>query len=403
MPGQTPPAVTAVHSLEMPSMEGRAIARPNQPSPAVVVVVHLPSMEGRAIARPNPARRRHRPELTPAFNGGPGNCPAKPQHPPPPQRRQPPFNGGPGNCPAKPDSLALLTTDHIDPSMEGRAIARPNGRVGIPRQQHKEPSMEGRAIARPNFRRPAGRDVFAAPSMEGRAIARPNVHRTRICGTDEMPSMEGRAIARPNHFRPLPRSERRGPFNGGPGNCPAKLEGREGVGLEEAAFNGGPGNCPAKPDGVWRQACHKELPSMEGRAIARPNPPRRCPLSTPACAFNGGPGNCPAKLACQVPTSAGSTSLQWRAGQLPGQTLIPTGLRTHIWDLQWRAGQLPGQTRPATVSTPAGVPIPSMEGRAIARPNRSSSLPTRGREIAFNGGPGNCPAKLSICLFSLLV
>ena len=36
--------------------------------------------------------------------------------------------------------------------------------------------------------------------------------------------------------------------------------------------------------------------------------------------------------------------------------------------LQWRAGQLPGQTGSAETVT-AAVDLPSMEGRAIARPN----------------------------------
>ena len=84
--------------------------------------------------------------------------------------------------------------------------------------------------------------------------------------------------------------------------------------------------------------------SMEGRAIARPNtklptievrltplqwragqlpgqtgvtipPARSMPTS-----FNGGPGNCPAKPAVQTGRLMGSRQLQWRAGQLPGQT-----------------------------------------------------------------------------------
>ena len=84
-------------------------------------------------------------------------------------------------------------------------------------------------------------------------------------------------------------------------------------------FNGGPGNCPAKlveqrvPDGLRRVA------SMEGRAIARPNHSDGTPMILDA-------------------------GLQWRAGQLPGQTILQV-----------------------------------------------SGISTRGR---FNGGPGNCPAKL---------
>ena len=75
---------------------------------------------------------------------------------------------------------------------------------------------------------------------------------------------------------------------------------------------------------------------MEGRAIARPNRPRRSNFGATAGAdkvpFNGGPGNCPAKphvIAGDVSLAAVPTPLQWRAGQLPGQTAVdPQPART---------------------------------------------------------------------------
>ena len=60
------------------------------------------------------------------------------------------------------------------PSMEGRAIARPNLMAAGPAAAERLPSMEGRAIARPNRVRHADLVVRRLPSMEGRAIARPN-------------------------------------------------------------------------------------------------------------------------------------------------------------------------------------------------------------------------------------
>ena len=283
------------------------------------------------------------------------------------------FNGGPGNCPAKPDSsestssacenlqwragqlpgqtapLAEATAvsaslqwragqlpgqtrrhqlrypDHSPPSMEGRAIARPNASGGRSGPERGVPSMEGRAIARPNRTEDRPPRHGPVPSMEGRAIARPNVTRSgqtvtavsrlqwragQLPGQTVLyptyrvgrwvPSMEGRAIARPNvtpptsttttvpvlQWRagqlpgqtcPVHRGARRvdHAFNGGPGNCPAKRHpprsfpaGRPG------SFNGGPGNCPAKH---WDLLVADEAPprpSMEGRAIARPNASR---------------------------------------------------------------------------------------------------------------------------------
>ena len=63
------------------------------------------------------------------------------------------FNGGPGNCPAKRQRAQLAAIVAATPSMEGRAIARPNSMdVHRERPRRAAPSMEGRAIARPNLR-----------------------------------------------------------------------------------------------------------------------------------------------------------------------------------------------------------------------------------------------------------
>ena len=144
--------------------------------------------------------------------------------------------------------------------------------------------------------------------------------------------------------------------------------------------------------------------TVDGRGSARPG-----------ASFNGGPDNCPARR-CARHAPDGSLGptwvLQWRAGQLPGQTAAsgshgvkhpsmegrtiarpdydpPAPRRSPIQPsmegrtiarpdrcaarhpprrsvLQWRAGQLPGQRR----SRPPQVALPSMEGRTIARPDR---------------------------------
>ena len=232
-----------------PSMEGRAIARPNENLRGEALRPRSPSMEGRAIARPN-AEKLTLVSLT-----------------------SPTFNGGPSNCSAKRDSPLVRRRRSWTPSMEGRAIARPNyaSPSSLLHDLDSLPSMEGRAIARPNADGEGGGVDASPPSMEGRAIARPNrrVHHGRVLVRG--PSMEGRAIARPN--RPLPGPNGRGSltFNGGPSNCSAKLEL---LGPKPAAAQ----------------------PSMEGRAIARPN--------------RGHVGKCRTVVA----------GLQWRAEQLLGQT-----------------------------------------------------------------------------------
>ena len=98
-------------------------------------------------------------------------------------------------------------------------------------------------------------------------------------------------------------------------------------GARRISFNGGPGNCPAKHRaGTSSAACAAESASMEGRAIARPNDLRSATEESALrrAGFNGGPGNCPAKLTSFEAAHARSFGpgfvLQWRAGQLPGQT-----------------------------------------------------------------------------------
>ena len=88
------------------------------------------------------------------------------------------------------------------------------------------------------------------------------------------------------------------------------------------------------------------VPSMEGRAHARPN-------------FTAGTRNL--RL---------TSDLQWRAGHVPGQTTKYGTVRVVTSNLQWRAGHVPGQT--------------SWCLRGCRR-----------RPRTFNGGPGTCPAKLT--------
>ena len=207
-------------------------------------------------------------------------------------------------------------------------------------------------------------------------------------------------------------------------------------------FNGGPGNCPAKHGFPDKTVDSSFAASMEGRAIARPNNLRLIDLCPGLNASMEGRAIARPNVVCGLRACL-RMWLQWRAGQLPGQTSNcaawrETGdeasmegraiarpnprraFRPIISEaLQWRAGQLPGQTFICTL-TADRCDRASMEGRAIARPNRSCApvrcafhmlqwragqLPgqTSGvsecgqrRVRCFNGGPGNCPAKLGM-------
>ena len=134
------------------------------------------------------------------------------------------------------------------------------------------------------------------------------------------------------------------------------------------------GRTIARPD-IVRSGRHAETvqPSMEGRTIARPDSTSSLRLTGLRSSFNGGPDNCPARRGDPTAAIQGAIALQWRAGQLPGQTsTTPTRIGC-IRSLQWRAGQLPGQT-------------PS-ELHAGQNPRH-----------AFNGGPDNCPARLQLLI-----
>ena len=276
------------------SMEGRAIARPNTGhNTNQTTTIKLQWRAGQLPGQTSVATGSRPPGIS-CFNGGPGNCPAKrllrtptasstrllqwragqlPGQTGAAYGQRPTlsagFNGGPGNCPAKPR----------------RSVIRASATSWLQWRAGQLPGQTGQ----PHIR--IGATVVA--SMEGRAIARPNGRLPQKLAAQLRASMEGRAIARPNAGRAASGAHGAG-FNGGPGNCPAKPRARAPGPAPARRFNGGPGNCPAKrwPDAT---AVAPAQASMEGRAIARPNSPVRA-------------------------RPAGTPQLQWRAGQLPGQT-----------------------------------------------------------------------------------
>ena len=201
MPGQTHEAGRVVSGVVLPSMEGRARARPNEmsatleelvargclqwraghvpgqtlasylsrqacpwafnggpgtcpakPDPAVDLLPDgaSPSMEGRARARPNVWRSRSTPAIDSPLQWRAGHVPGQTPHPGSRRRPRPPFNGGPGTCPAKHEDTVHRLTRGRPPSMEGRARARPNQDAVAGVTPYVQPSMEGRARARPN-------------------------------------------------------------------------------------------------------------------------------------------------------------------------------------------------------------------------------------------------------------
>ena len=229
-------------------------------------------------------------------------------------------------------------------------------------------------------------------------------------------------------------------FNGGPSNCPAKPRPLARlVHLGPAGFNGGPSNCPAKPTHETAAERTASWASMEGRAIARPNRrPRRSPhrravasmegraIARPNAAmgspltrihplqwraeqlpgqpdptgvveqsddgFNGGPSNCPAKPAsCRYPSQQAPASMEGRAIARPNRKQ-PRGEPLNRHKLQWRAEQLPGQTSGSPITARI---IHRLQWRAEQLPGQTSGKPRREQRppLSFNGVPSNCPAK----------
>ena len=156
----------------------------------------------------------------------------------------------------------------------------------------------------------------------------------------------------------------------------ANRERRRGAGPLRSPFNGGPDSCPAKraPAGPGQRL--RDPPSMEGRTAVRPNWP-------------------PVQVAPRI-----GRFLQWRAGQLSGQTSVsvrPSALNSGSFNggpdscpakprhavtraghppsvsFNGGPGQLSGQTaRWATHAIPTSLQPPSMEGRTAVRPNPHS-------------------------------
>ena len=206
MPGQTCLAKSRRVGCRHPSMEGRTIARPDRRARHIHPTVAAPSMEGRTIARPDAA-------------AGFGVLAVKAA-----------FNGGPDNCPARPDHLRLVDGSSIHLQWRAGQLPGQTGGADRHRVPCRIPSMEGRTIARPD-------PWPLLVSLQG--------HTAFNGGPDNCPA---RPITR-SETRPVYRS-----FNGGPDNCPAR---RASAGLCRwpwSTFNGGPDNCPARPRRAVRVA-----------------------------------------------------------------------------------------------------------------------------------------------------
>ena len=181
-------------------------------------------MEGRAIARPNADSAANILRVAIVLQWRAGQLPGQ----------------------TMPEVVMRLAAGHLQwraGQLPGQTI-----RLDAPRPGVLGPSMEGRAIARPNRQQGRGGRAVRRPSMEGRAIARPNVV---LDGCDDLldlgPSMEGRAIARPNPPASAATTSAPSSLQWRAGQLPGQTTSTSAPTSAPNTFNGGPGNCPAKP------------------------------------------------------------------------------------------------------------------------------------------------------------
>ena len=226
------------------------------------------------------------------------------------------------------------------------------------------PSMEGRTIARPDVRRHriGGRPPASQlPSMEGRTIARPDTSTLAVGGPIDhagYPSMEGRTIARPDrrHSPSLSNS------------------------VESRILQWRAGQLPGQTLGHCLLTCPRPAPSMEGRTIARPDPPAEPRLTryAPSRSFNGGPDNCPARPDWPKHHDA-KHGLSFNGGpdNCPARLMV---LGARIIEVSAKAFNGGPDNCPARQSEQS-----DQSGRTC-------------RTRSFNGGPDNCPARLDVRL-----
>ena len=301
MPGQTCDTMIAQNlmlRILRPSMEGRTIARPDQSGCGEPATRRRLALQWRAGQLPGQTCLRRMSPITL------------------PRARRPSMEG---RTIARPDQRAQVIAGATSLALQWRAGQLPGQtrRDAVATSPHLIPSMEGRTIARPETYR------CTPPSMEGRTAARLDKLRATL-----LPSMEGRTIARPDS---LDGGRRRLQWRAG------QLPGHPPLGRTSSLLQWRAGQLPG-------QTCLGG--SFNGDNSARQRRRRSKP-------FNGGPDNCPARRV------VGATSNRRR---LLDQSL------------QWRAGQLPGQTWPASLCAYSPAPVPSMEGRTIARPDSGGSL-----------------------------
>ena len=231
-------------------------------------------------------------------------------------------------------------------------------------------------------------------SMEGRTIARPNPPHPRAGRHGRRASMEGRTIARPNvvsmtHTTPTTWTLqwRAGQLPGQTHRDPLSFILSVGASMEGRTPSPSPATAP--PPLQWRAGqlpgqtrsrshCHDHLEeaSMEGRTIARPNEHSVCGLLLPGLASMEGRTIARPNGRGQRSRPRARRQLQWRAGQLPGQTalLIEQQVAGRVASMEGRTIARPNHMAGGWAY---GRPVASMEGRTIARPNAARTRPCR--------------------------
>ena len=254
------------------------------------------------------------------------------------------FNGGPDNCPAKHRTITVIICRQN--GLQWRAGQLP-GQTGLRvRTRRYVDRLQWRAGQLPGQTRTSQRLASVREVLQWRAGQLPG--QTVKCppSADVARQLQWRAGQLPGQTAGTrKRSWRRHTvLQWRAGQLPGQTGEFDAVDVD-AAHASMEGRTIARPnshrqDGVRRR--HRA--SMEGRTIARPNRPRPGWAAVPHGSLQWRAGQLPGQTAHRASWSTPTTSLQWRAGQLPGQTSLLCVSKRNGFALQWRAGQLPGQT-----------------------------------------------------------
>ena len=134
--------------------------------------------------------------------------------------------------------------------------------------------------------------------------------------------------------------------------------------------------------------------SMKGRRILRPNATAARGCSQWSTRFNEGPENSPAKPSSRRHAAEGWSHASMKGRRILRPNRVDLRRRTDVGAVASMKGRRILRPNPGGLSyRTASRERASMKGRRILRPNSACGSDRLGRQMRFNEGPENSPAK----------